>query len=152
MNWSVDKHRIMSAGTQALLREALRLPVPERAKFASELLDSLEGVAENPEEARILWLVEINRCAESVDDGTAEFESWDRVRERMSRRFGGWPSARILDGTVNELRAPSIATSGASSSCAVLRPSRPGADTETRRSAIHWATSAGSNRTCLPTL
>ena len=44
----------MSADMQALLREALRLPVPRRAEFAAELLDSLdEGVAEDPEEARV---------------------------------------------------------------------------------------------------
>ena len=44
----------MSADTQALLRAALRLPVPQRAEFAAELLDSLdEGVAEDPEEARV---------------------------------------------------------------------------------------------------
>ena len=80
----------MSADMQALLREALRLPVPPRAEFAAELLDSLdEGVAEDPEEARARWLAEINRRAESVEDGTAGFENWDSVRERMSRRLGG---------------------------------------------------------------
>ena len=47
----------MSADTQALLREALRLPVPQRAGFAAELLDSLdEGDAEDPDEARMRWL------------------------------------------------------------------------------------------------
>lgn len=80
----------MSADTQPLLRAALRLPVPQRAELAAELLDSLdEGVAEDPEEAPVRWLAEINRRAESVEDGTAEFESWDSVRERMSRRLGG---------------------------------------------------------------
>ena len=79
----------MSADTRALLREALRLPVPQRAEFAAELLDSLdEGNAEDPDEARMRRLAEINRRAQSVDDGTAEFESWDSVRERMGRRFG----------------------------------------------------------------
>ena len=49
----------MSADTQALLRAALRLPVPQRAEFAAELLDSLdEGVAEDPEEGRVRWLTE----------------------------------------------------------------------------------------------
>lgn len=80
----------MSAATQALLRKALRLPVPQRAEFAAELLDSLdEGAAEDPDEARVLWLAEINRRAERVEDGTAKFESWASVRERISRRFGG---------------------------------------------------------------
>ncbi len=75
---------------QALLLQALRLPVPQRAEFAAELLDSLdEGVAEDPEEARVRRLAEINRRAESVQDGTAEFENWDSVRERISRRLGG---------------------------------------------------------------
>jgi hypothetical protein len=80
----------MSADAQTLLREALRLPLLQRAEFAAELLDSLdEGVADDPDEARVRWLEEINRRAQSVDDGTAEFESSDSVRERMSRRFGG---------------------------------------------------------------
>ena len=53
------------------------------------LLDSLdEGDAEDPDEARMRWLEEINRRAQSVEDGTAEFECWDSVRERMGRRFG----------------------------------------------------------------
>lgn len=80
----------MSADTQALLRAALRLPVPQRAEFAAESLDSLdEGVAEDPEEACVRWLAGINCRDEGVEDGTAEFESWDSVRERMSRRLGG---------------------------------------------------------------
>jgi hypothetical protein len=79
----------MSADTRALLREALRLPVPQRAEFAAELLDSLdEADTEDPDEVRMRWLEEINRRAQRVEDGTAEFESWDSVRERMGRRFG----------------------------------------------------------------
>lgn len=80
----------MSADTKALLREALRLPVPQRAELAAELLDSLDDdVAGDPAEARALWLAEIDRRSQSVDDGTAEFESWDSVRQRMIHRFGG---------------------------------------------------------------
>ncbi len=63
---------------------------PRRAEFAAELLDSLdEDMPDDPDEARMLWLAEINRRAESVVDGTAEFESWDRVRQQMSRRLEG---------------------------------------------------------------
>ena len=80
----------MSADTKALLREVLGLPIPQRAEIAAELLDSLdEHEADDPDEVRMLWVAEINRRAESVNEGTASFESWDSVRQRMSRRFDG---------------------------------------------------------------
>jgi len=53
----------------------MRLPVPQRAEFAAELLDSLdEGVAEDPEEARVRWIAEIDRRAESVEDEGASVD------------------------------------------------------------------------------
>jgi putative addiction module component (TIGR02574 family) len=52
---------------ETLEREALRLPVEERARLAQELLDSLDALP--PQEVDRLWLEEASRRARQVDTG-----------------------------------------------------------------------------------
>jgi len=51
-------------------RQALGLPVEERARLPHELLESLDTLS--PEEQKKLWLQEAARRAEQIDRGEAE--------------------------------------------------------------------------------
>ena len=54
----------MTSRAQEVLRDALALPVNERADVAAELLASLDdGSAENPAEVEAAWAAEIERRA-----------------------------------------------------------------------------------------
>jgi hypothetical protein len=53
----------MTARARKLLREALALPVDERAAVAAGLLASLEDVSEDPPEVAAAWAAEIERRA-----------------------------------------------------------------------------------------
>ena len=54
----------MSPRAQELLREAMALPVRERADLAAELLASLDdAAAEDPAEVEAAWAAEIERRA-----------------------------------------------------------------------------------------
>ncbi|MFL5408491.1 MAG: addiction module protein [Myxococcales bacterium] len=65
---------------------ALALPRDERARLAHDLLASLsEG--EDPD-AATYWVAEIERRAQEVKEGTAEFEDWEVVRARLEGRWG----------------------------------------------------------------
>ena len=73
----------MTSRAQELLREALGLPVDERAGVAAELLASLDDVAaENPAEVEAAWATEIERRARRVIDGESPGIPWDQVRAR----------------------------------------------------------------------
>ena len=52
---------------KSLEKQALDLPVPDRAKLAQELLASLDTL--NPAEREQLWLDEAQRRAEQLDSG-----------------------------------------------------------------------------------
>ena len=73
----------MSSQAQDLLRQALTLPLEERADVAAELLASLDdAAAERPADVEAAWAAEIERRARRAladeDAGT----SWDDVRCR----------------------------------------------------------------------
>jgi hypothetical protein len=65
-----------------LKREALRLPPEDRARLASELLKSLDGLS--TQDADRLWLEEATRRAAEVDSGEVELVSADEV-DRKAR-------------------------------------------------------------------
>ena len=68
----------MSAKSDSLREEALKLPEHERARLASDLLASLDGVAEdNVEEA---WAAEVERRKGEVQRGEARLVSWEQVK------------------------------------------------------------------------
>jgi len=51
-------------------REALHLPLPERAKLAQKLLLSLENLTES--ELETAWLDEAERRAQEIDEGLVQ--------------------------------------------------------------------------------
>ena len=73
----------MSPSAQELLREAMALPVKERADLAAELLASLDdATAEDPAEVEAAWAAEIERRARRVMTGETAGIPWEDVRRR----------------------------------------------------------------------
>ena len=73
----------MSPRAQELFREAMALPVKERADLAAELLASLDdAAAEDPAEVEAAWAEEIERRARRVISGETTGVSWEDVRRR----------------------------------------------------------------------
>lgn len=78
----------MTGRAQALLREALRLPLDERADVAAELLASLDdSTTEDPATVQAAWAKEIERRARRALVGESSGEPWEDVRERAARRL-----------------------------------------------------------------
>ena len=78
----------MTDRAQALLREALTLPVDERANVAAELLASLDEPATTDAAAvETAWALEIERRARRVMAGESVGEPWEDVRARVARRL-----------------------------------------------------------------
>lgn len=77
-----------SATLEKLRSEALRLPEPERAELAHELVKSLDAPADS--DAAEAWEREILRRLGEIEAGTATLidreELRRRMRARMSRR------------------------------------------------------------------
>ena len=65
---------------ETIRREALSLPVRERAELAEQLLSSLDALSET--EIAQLWLQEAARRAEELDQGLAKRVSADEVRRQ----------------------------------------------------------------------
>lgn len=73
----------MSSRAQQLLRDALALPLDERADVAAELLASLdEAKAEHPADVEAAWAAEIERRARRVMAGESTGVPWEDVRRR----------------------------------------------------------------------
>jgi putative addiction module component (TIGR02574 family) len=73
----------MTSRAQEVLREALALPVDERADVAAELLAGLdEGGGEEPAEVEAAWAAEIERRARRVMSGESQGVPWEDVRAR----------------------------------------------------------------------
>lgn len=78
----------MSIESDAVLREALALPVDRRAEVAAELLASLdEPVHGGPEAIRREWAEELERRARRAISGEDPGESWPEVRERVHSKL-----------------------------------------------------------------
>ena len=71
----------MTSRARELLREALTLPVGERADVAAELLASLDD-SEDQTEVEAAWAAEIERRARRVLAGGTAGASWQDVRAR----------------------------------------------------------------------
>jgi hypothetical protein len=79
----------MTGRAQALLREALTLPLDERADVAAELLASLDdGPHDDPAEIEAAWATEIEARARRVIRGESAGEAWPDVRARILGRLG----------------------------------------------------------------
>ena len=78
----------MTSRAQDLLREALTLPVEERADVAAELRASLdEAPAQDATEVEAAWAREIERRARRVMNGESAGEPWEDVRARVVQRL-----------------------------------------------------------------
>ena len=73
----------MTSRAQELLREALTLPIAERADVAAELLASLEDAeADNPADVEAAWAAEIEKRARRAMAGESAGVPWEDVRRR----------------------------------------------------------------------
>lgn len=73
----------MSSRAQDLLREALTLPLDERANVAAELLASLDDAeAERPADVEAAWAAEIERRARRALADESGGIRWEDVRRR----------------------------------------------------------------------
>ncbi len=73
--------------TKDVFAAAMRLPPPERARLASDLLHSLEE-AERDAGAAKAWTTELDRRLDDVRTGRVELVDLDEVKRRMSERRG----------------------------------------------------------------
>ena len=78
----------MVNSTASLLQSALELPAAERAELAAELLASLDDqvIDDDPAEVERLWSEELQRRAQEVADGSVKTETWEDLRQRLSRQ------------------------------------------------------------------
>lgn len=73
----------MTSRAQQLLREALALPIAERADVAAELLASLDDAeTENLAEVEAAWAADIERRSRRVMAGDSAGLAWEDVRRR----------------------------------------------------------------------
>lgn len=73
----------MTSRAQDVLREALALPLGERADVAAELLASLDdAAAEHPDDVEGAWAAEIERRARRALANESGGLAWDDVRRR----------------------------------------------------------------------
>jgi putative addiction module component (TIGR02574 family) len=77
----------MTQRAQDLLREALALPVDERADVAAQLLASLDDEDVATDEIEAAWAVEIEKRARRVVSGQSEGIPREDVRRRAEAEF-----------------------------------------------------------------
>lgn len=71
--------------SSAVEKEALALPVANRARLAQRLLESLDRLS--AEEAEKLWLAEAARRAREIDDGKVRLVTADELEDRVQARL-----------------------------------------------------------------
>lgn len=64
--------------------DALHLPLDDRSRLASRLLESLE----EDDEVSAEWLEEIRRRVKSIDDGTTKLIPSEEVWKKVNESFG----------------------------------------------------------------
>lgn len=69
----------------ALAKQALDLPIKERAKLAQRLLASLDDLSEP--EAEKLWVIEADRRAKEIKDGKVKSVSAEELERRVQARL-----------------------------------------------------------------
>ena len=72
---------------QTQLEDLLALPRAQRARYARELIASLED-AQGPD-SEAAWLAEIERRVQELDAGEAEPVAWSDLRARLRARLRG---------------------------------------------------------------
>lgn len=77
----------MTENANDVLRDALALPVDERAQVAADLLASLDATRDDPAEVATAWAEELERRAREVLGAAASGEDWATVRGRIAGRL-----------------------------------------------------------------
>jgi len=77
----------MTKAAEAVLADALRLDLDERAELAAELLSSLDGPTDPDADAA--WKVEIERRVAAIEAGTVRLEPWEHVKRRIEKEILG---------------------------------------------------------------
>lgn len=83
-----------SMSADKLRKEALALPLDERAALAKDLLLSLEENEVPEAGAEEAWAEEIGRRAQAVADGTAVLVDWADAEKRITARLKARREAR----------------------------------------------------------
>ena len=78
------------ANGKEILPQLLKLPASERARLATELVQSLDE-SEDPDAAEA-WLRELDRRAREVIGATVKLEDWTKVRRRIEARLRWRPA------------------------------------------------------------
>jgi len=71
----------MGKSSQAILEEALKLPLNERAAVAEQLIQSLDPIQET--EVEEAWQQEIQRRLTEMENGEATTIPWEEVQNRL---------------------------------------------------------------------
>lgn len=66
-------------------KEALALPLPERARLVERLLESLDVLSEH--EAETVWLDVAQARARGIDEGTVQLLTPDELEHRIQARL-----------------------------------------------------------------
>jgi putative addiction module component (TIGR02574 family) len=77
----------MTQEATELLKRALALTAEERAELAGSLLESLDGVHDDPQAVEAAWNDEIARRIADLDSGKAKTVPWEEVRRRISSKL-----------------------------------------------------------------
>jgi putative addiction module component (TIGR02574 family) len=72
---------LMTDRARKLLRDAMELPLPERAELAADLLASLDGEPEADVEAA--WASEVERRAREAIADQDDDVAWETVRDEL---------------------------------------------------------------------
>lgn len=73
---------VMTSSNRELLKQALELPLDERAELAAELLDSL---TETESEVETAWAAEIQRRVAAGRAGELATTDWREVLDRVEK-------------------------------------------------------------------
>jgi putative addiction module component (TIGR02574 family) len=76
----------MSGAAKKILESALSLPAEDREHIADELWDSLEH-GDDETSVEKAWEEEIARRSKEIDEGRAEFVSWEEVKAEIAKRL-----------------------------------------------------------------
>lgn len=79
---------------EKLRKEALALPLDERAALAKDLLLSLDEDGPTTPGAEEAWAEEIGRRAQAVADGSATLVDWADAEKRITERLKARREAR----------------------------------------------------------
>ena len=82
----------MTATFNSVLEDALQLPVEDRSRIASRLIESVDEAEDV--EVSPAWLAEIEKRMESIRQGTAKLIPHDEVMAEVRRKLAAQSAAK----------------------------------------------------------